>query len=134
LPDALAAIDLRKVRDCQLALADAVSDGLLVSAHDIAEGGLAVALAQCALAGGLGASVRIDDPGDPDTLLFGEGPGRFVVSASREVLTRLAGRVALRILGTVGGPSLMISLGSQRISLTLGELEEADGSLTALFP
>jgi phosphoribosylformylglycinamidine synthase len=39
----------------------AVRDGLLSSAHDIAEGGLAVALAECCLAGGLGAAVGLDE-------------------------------------------------------------------------
>ena len=51
--------------------------GALRSAHDVAEGGLAVALAECAIASGLGAVVT--GLGGEDEL-FGEGPGAFVVS------------------------------------------------------
>ncbi|MFI5037728.1 MAG: phosphoribosylformylglycinamidine synthase subunit PurL, partial [Solirubrobacterales bacterium] len=47
LPDGLAVIDIEAVRGAQLAVADAVRAGALSSAHDIAEGGLAVALAEC---------------------------------------------------------------------------------------
>ncbi len=61
LPDRLPATDLQAVRRGQALVREAVRDGLLSSAHDIAEGGLAVALAECCLAGGLGAEVSLDD-------------------------------------------------------------------------
>jgi phosphoribosylformylglycinamidine synthase II len=76
-----------------------VRAGLFHSAHDIAEGGVAVALAECCIAGGLGASVRLPSGLDP----FGEAPGRgFVVSGSRQAL---AGFV---VIGEVGGDALAI--------------------------
>ncbi len=80
-------------------------DGALRSAHDVAEGGLAVALAEACLAGGLGAAVDFGAPAD-EALLFGEGPGAFVVSGPREALARFGG--AARIIGTVGGDALRI--------------------------
>ena len=88
----------------------AVRSGALHSAHDVAEGGLAVALAEACVAGGLGAEV------DPSALaarglreadaLFGEGPGAFVVSGSTEAL-RAFGAAAVP-LGTVGGDALVL--------------------------
>ena len=68
------------------------------SAHDVAEGGVAVALAESALAGGLGATVSgLDD-------LFGEGPGAFVVSGPAEAMTAFG--AAARVIGEVGGEAL----------------------------
>ena len=63
LPDGLAAIDIEAVRATQIAVREAVRAGELASAHDIAEGGAAVALAECCLAGKLGAQVELDVTG-----------------------------------------------------------------------
>jgi phosphoribosylformylglycinamidine synthase len=63
----------------------AISSGLVRSCHDLSEGGLAVTLAEMALAGGLGARVSLEDvpyDGDAPTdgvLLFSESPSRFVL-------------------------------------------------------
>ena len=74
--------------------------GSLSSAHDVAEGGVAVALAESALAGGLGATVSgLDD-------LFGEGPGAFVVSGPAEAMTAFG--AAARVIGEVGGDVLSV--------------------------
>ena len=77
--------------------------GALRSAHDVAEGGLAVALAECCLAGGVGARVDLGAAARPtgEALLFGEGPGAFVVSGDAQSL-RAFGGAAVQI-GTVGG-------------------------------
>ena len=56
LPDGLPEADISAVRSAHDAVREAVRAGTLSSAHDIAEGGLAVALAECALAGGVGAA------------------------------------------------------------------------------
>jgi phosphoribosylformylglycinamidine synthase len=85
-------------------LAQAAERRLLQSAHDVADGGLAVALAESAIMGGIGVSARCDDP-------FGEGDGRVVISARREhvaALHELAGALALEELGTVGGTEIAI--------------------------
>ena len=87
LPDGLPAVDIAAVRAAQVAIRDFVRDGSLSSAHDIAEGGLLVAVAESCLAGGLGATLDLGAPSpatptrtptasDLDRLLFGESPGR----------------------------------------------------------
>ncbi len=133
LPDGLAEIDVSGVVAAQDAVREAVRAGALASAHDIAEGGLAVALAECALAGGLGAEVVLEDAQPPLAVLFGEGPGGFLVSGGTDALEQLATRVALRRIGTVGGQALRIELAGETLTLTLGELGEASSSLGELF-
>jgi phosphoribosylformylglycinamidine synthase subunit PurL len=130
LPDRLAAIDLPAVRAAQLAVSQGVLAGALASAHDIAEGGLAVALAESCLAGGIGARIELPDellarvsaPSNPPsgampaersrpplwTLLFGEGAGGFVVSGSEQRLRTLGENTPLALIGSIGGSSLCI--------------------------
>ncbi len=92
-------VEVAEVRDAHEAVRAAVRTGLLRSAHDIAEGGLAVALAECCIAGGFGA--RIDLGELPP---FAEAPGRaFVVSGPPESLS------GWRMLGRVGGDELEIT-------------------------
>ena len=93
-------------------LRDGFGGGWLESAHDLAEGGLAVALAECCLSGdGLGATIETTDGDDDRVALFGESPGRVVVTCSPDRLDDLlarSGEVGLptRVLGTVGGDRL----------------------------
>jgi phosphoribosylformylglycinamidine synthase II len=162
LPDGLPAVDIRAVRAAHTLVRDAVRAGVLSSAHDIAEGGLAVALAECCLAGGIGAEVELEedfweallpalpDPGSvsPATAamtvaLFGEGPGGFVVSGEAEALRELGGEaaaagVALRVLGRVGEDVLNVveagAVAGTMITVTLQELGDAHGRLGELFP
>ncbi|MDR7556040.1 MAG: phosphoribosylformylglycinamidine synthase subunit PurL [Armatimonadota bacterium] len=92
---------------------DAVRQGVLRSAHDCSEGGLAVALAEACIAGGIGATVALPAPADGDgrRAWFGEGPGRFVVSCLPEHVQAItaaaaAAGVPCAVLGTVGGDAL----------------------------
>ncbi|HSL65394.1 MAG TPA: phosphoribosylformylglycinamidine synthase subunit PurL [Gaiellaceae bacterium] len=71
-------------------------------AHDAAEGGLAVALAEAALWSGVGAELELPDDAPR---LFGEGGGQAVVACAPEVAATLEG-VPLRRLGVVGGDTL----------------------------
>jgi len=71
------------------ALSEAISQGLVASCHDCSDGGLAVALAETAFAGGLGmnidlAKVPADGLTRNDALLFSESQSRFVVTVSPE--------------------------------------------------
>ncbi|MGH2729239.1 MAG: phosphoribosylformylglycinamidine synthase subunit PurL, partial [Actinomycetota bacterium] len=87
-----------------------VARRLLASAHDISDGGVAVALAESALAGGRGFSVDVSGAA-PHRELFSETPSRALVScapsAASEIedIARKAG-VGCRVLGTVGGSKL----------------------------
>src|SRR5204863_10007088 len=97
LPDGLDPIDVANVRAAQEAIRAAVQAGELSSAHDVAEGGFLVAVAECCLAGGLGASLDLGDADRVLARLFGEGPGGFVISGPRAVLEALAARVPLDV-------------------------------------
>jgi phosphoribosylformylglycinamidine synthase len=96
-------------------VADAGAQQLLSSAHDCADGGIAVALAECCISGGRGASCALA-PGQgqrADALLFGEGVGRIVVSLPASNLSALLGlarrlAVPVQVLGSVGGDRLVI--------------------------
>ena len=113
--------DLGELRALHAAVRQAVRAGALRSVHDVAEGGLAVALAEACLAGGLGATVDLS-PLRPagEALLFGEGPGAFVVSGPEQSL-RAFGSAAIRI-GTVSGSDLVID---GELSVPVAELSAA---------
>ncbi|MBO0767674.1 MAG: phosphoribosylformylglycinamidine synthase subunit PurL [Solirubrobacterales bacterium] len=92
--------DVAATRKAHESVRAGIRSGALCSAHDIAEGGIAVALAEAAIAGGIGASVSL--PVDP----FGEDLGSgFIVSGPERAVLGLAGA---RLLGHVGGNELVI--------------------------
>ncbi|MDM7999067.1 MAG: phosphoribosylformylglycinamidine synthase subunit PurL [Dehalococcoidia bacterium] len=100
----------RRVQRCCLSL---IRRGVIKSAHDCSDGGLAVALAECAILGGVGFTGRWNISGRRDAALFGEAPSRFVISVPPEkvsLLKKEASRwgVGLVKLGTVGGTRLVI--------------------------
>ncbi|HEV3001798.1 MAG TPA: phosphoribosylformylglycinamidine synthase subunit PurL [Solirubrobacteraceae bacterium] len=138
LPDGLPAADVAAVRAAQEAIRDAVRAGELSSAHDVAEGGLLVAVAECCLAGDVGAVLELGEAAAPsverDRLLFGESPGGFVVSGPGDALRRLGERVELDVLGRVGGDALDVTVGGERVAVALADLREAHGALAPLFP
>jgi phosphoribosylformylglycinamidine synthase II len=134
LPDALADVDVAAVRAGIEAIRDAVRAGVLASCHDIAEGGIAIAVAECCLAGGLGATLDLGATVEPRTRLFGEGPGGFVVSGEREALVELSERLPLHVVGTVGGDALSVRIAEHAVSVSLDELRGAHAALERLFP
>jgi phosphoribosylformylglycinamidine synthase len=134
LPGELPAADVARARTTHEAVRDAVRAGALSSAHDIAEGGLAVAVAESCLAGSIGATLHVSS-GDRWPALFGEQPGcGFVVSGPREALEELSRHVAVDVIGAVGGDVLRIVAGDDRADATLEELRDAHGALAPLFP
>ncbi len=133
LPSRLPECDIAGILATQAAVCEAVRAGMLASAHDIAEGGLATALAECCLASGLGAEVVLADTVKPLRALFGEAPGGFVVTGDDSELRALAEHIQLQIVGSVSGNQLTIVAGEARIELSLERLREAHGALAALF-
>ncbi len=126
--------DLDAERRLAAVLAAAAADGLLSAAHDLSDGGLAVALAESCLRGGSGCLVRL--PGDPFTALFSESAARAVVAvragaeAAFGALCDTHG-VPGQTIGAVGGDSLVVD-GCFAIPLT--ELAAGHGqTLPALF-
>jgi phosphoribosylformylglycinamidine synthase subunit PurL len=90
--------------------------GKLASAHDLSDGGLAVALAECVMNSGLGARVALDSDLRRSSLLFGESAGRVLVSfgADQEAAIRAEAErfaVSFRLVGQTGGERLRITAG-----------------------
>ena len=105
-------IDLDLERRVQDVCRTAIAQGLLSSAHDCSDGGLAVTLAECCIGGGVGMEVTAELTGRWDAALFGEGQSRIVVSVRPSLLgsvEELARRMAVPclLLGSVGGDRLL---------------------------
>ncbi|ANV90655.1 phosphoribosylformylglycinamidine synthase subunit PurL [Picosynechococcus sp. PCC 8807] len=75
-------VDFALEKAVQKTVREAIAAGLLSSAHDLAEGGLAVALAECCIGGKLGATVEITGTDRLDAILFGETCGKIIVSVA----------------------------------------------------
>jgi phosphoribosylformylglycinamidine synthase len=76
-------IDLEYEKRVQNTIRELVRNRVVESAHDLSDGGLAVALAECSFgAGGIGAEVDMDSDLPPTLLLFHEGPSRVLVSTA----------------------------------------------------
>jgi phosphoribosylformylglycinamidine synthase subunit PurL len=133
---ALRAVDLdRHARTLDFVRA-AVRSGRLASAHDVAEGGVAVALAECCIAGGVGARVEwaraqaetLAIPAPSQIVMFGEGPGGFVVSGAPDALAELAaeaGDVPFVTIGEVGGNRLELTASAATLRVPVMALESA---------
>jgi phosphoribosylformylglycinamidine synthase len=96
-------------------LATLAEEGRLASAHDLSDGGLAVALAECAMTGGPGVDVALRSAVRPSAVLFGETTARALVSFGPEEERAVRESAAkhgapFRILGRVSGDRLRISL------------------------
>jgi phosphoribosylformylglycinamidine synthase len=126
-------LDLERELAVQRAVLLAAEEGLLQSAHDCSDGGLAVALAECCFSslgrGPLGATVTLEDGPSVTASLFGETPSRVLVSFEESQRTRLE-RIAaqagapLKVIGRVGGARLRITAsGAERVSQAVSELE-----------
>jgi phosphoribosylformylglycinamidine synthase len=112
----------------------AVGEELLSTAHDVSDGGIAVALAEAALWQGVGVTVALD--GDPFTALFAETTARAVVTcddASLDRLLTLAADLATPVarIGRTGGDALVVD---GAFSIGLDELRQAhESTLPSLF-
>jgi phosphoribosylformylglycinamidine synthase len=132
-----APLDLDRERAVQAACLAAIEAGCVRSAHDCAEGGLAVALAECCITGSapMGAEVALDrrqgGPERLDALLFGEAPSRILLSVAPREWPRIERIVSewavpLAVLGRVGGDRLTILVdGVDRITASTGRMREA---------
>ena len=108
------AVDLAHERRLHALLADAVEAGLVRTAHDVSEGGLAVALAEACLTGParVGVRVTLGETLRLDALLFGESTGRVLVASNdpEALLARAAAAgVPARRIGETGGDRLVIA-------------------------
>jgi phosphoribosylformylglycinamidine synthase len=77
------ALDLDREKRVQSAIREIVAAGLAESAHDLSDGGLAVALAECSFgAAGIGAAIDIASDLRPEMLAFHEAPSRILISTA----------------------------------------------------
>ena len=107
------ALDLDLEVRVQTVCRDAVRAGLVASAHDLSDGGMATALAECAIIGNIGASVTEspDAGGRWDAAMFGEAQSRILLSVSPDNFDRIKALahdhdVPLAVIGLVGGDAL----------------------------
>jgi phosphoribosylformylglycinamidine synthase subunit PurL len=134
------ALDLDAEKRLHALVLQAMGSGLLRSAHDPSDGGLAVALAECAFRGeapGLGGSFDLPEGLRPDVLLFSESASRMIVTTRDEAgLVALAQRHAVPAfrLGLVGGDRLTLRAGGKSlVDLPVARLHEAWMSLETLM-
>jgi phosphoribosylformylglycinamidine synthase subunit PurL len=134
-------LDLARERALIALLGSVAADGLLRSAHDCADGGLAVALAECAFdAGGIGLDVDLPAAGDAAATLFGESASRVVVAVSPGKVDSLLARAAeagvpATRVGRTGGSRVRIAIaGRPAIDCTVADAERVWAtSLEAYF-
>jgi phosphoribosylformylglycinamidine synthase len=128
------AVDLDAERRLAALIVAAASGGVLASAHDLSEGGLAIALAEACLHGGRGCAVVL--PGDSFTALFSESAGRALVSVvpgrEKEFAALCADHgVPAAVLGITAGDTLTVE---GTFQVPLPELERTwAGTLPAIF-
>ena len=106
-------IDLTLEANVQALCRRAIADDLIASAHDCSDGGLAVAIAESCILGGLGFTADFDITGRWDAALFGETQSRIIVSLPPENLPRLqtlADNMAVPIipLGAIGADTITL--------------------------
>jgi phosphoribosylformylglycinamidine synthase subunit PurL len=121
-------IDLRLEQAIQNCCIEAIEKGILRSAHDISDGGLAVALAECCIGGPdkpLGVRAEMREMIRGDALLFSESQSRILVSMQEKDLSQLqeiatGHGVPLQVIGAVGGSRFSIQ---PILQLSLDELQ-----------
>jgi phosphoribosylformylglycinamidine synthase len=126
-------VDLNQERAVQDTCLEAAEAGLLRSAHDCSDGGLAVALAECCFSSlnhpEMGAVVELTGSLATASLLFSESPSRIIISfeeSSLIAIEEIAGRwnCPFTIIGQVAGDRLSIKIGGEQvIDTAVSELE-----------
>ena len=128
-------LNLELERAVQSACLQAAEEGLLSSAHDCSDGGLAVALAECCVSSlnrqAIGANIEIAANYDTTTQLFSETPSRIVISFDQSASAKIENLAAgagcpITILGTVRSDRLRIeSMGQEVVNVRVPEMEHA---------
>ena len=123
-------VDLAVERRLGTLVRDLIGSGKVTAVHDISDGGALVAIAEMALAGGVGAEIKLPSADNPAAVLFGEDQGRMLVTTrsadSVRAIANAAQLFAIEI-GTTGGDAIVIrsSKGGASQSVTLAQLRAA---------
>jgi phosphoribosylformylglycinamidine synthase len=122
-------VDLQLEKRVQGCCLEAIKRGIINSAHDCSDGGLAIALSECCIAGGIGFKGKMEVEKRLDAALFGEGQSRIVVSMEPEeekilelYLIASEHQIMPQRLGVVGGDCFIIE---GLVDLQLKEVEKA---------
>jgi phosphoribosylformylglycinamidine synthase len=133
------ALDMDLEKRVQAAVRQVIAEGLAESSHDLSDGGLAVALAECSFSpGNIGARVDLDSDLREELLLFHEGPSRVLVSAAnaaRVVEICAAHGVAAPVIGeTAVGKLTVVNRGRALIDCPVKTLQKLwEGALENLL-
>ena len=137
-------LDMEREKKMHDAVRASIRLGEVRSAHDMAEGGLLVALAECVIGGSkrLGATIKLDVPHKRlDALLFGESQSCAIITTRPENASALVALLDLRgvparRIGTVGGHDLVVQIGGStpsEFSWEVATLHQVwDGALDSL--
>jgi phosphoribosylformylglycinamidine synthase len=135
----LPTLPLADVRAAIEFVREAVRGGSVTAAHDASDGGLSCALAECAIAGGVGIEADLDPLVElrgcsGETALFGEGAGGFLLAGARHAIDDLAARaggagVDLVVIGSSGGDRISITAAEAELDVALDDAERAWRSL-----
>jgi phosphoribosylformylglycinamidine synthase subunit PurL len=114
---------------------EAVRAGRVSSAHDVSDGGLACAIAECAIGGGIGCridlSALIERGASAEEALFGEGRGGFIVAGDRAELESLAvDSVPMIVIGETGGDTISIAAADAELTVSVENAAQAWSSLS----
>ena len=118
--------NLDEVKNQIFAITDCVDKGLILSCHDISDGGMATAVSEMTINGGIGCKVNMDTALSPAKALFSE-TGGFIVETSQENVTEVQsvfsdhGLDALEI-GVTGGELVNIN---ESVNVLVSEVKEA---------
>jgi len=123
-------LDLDVENRVQKTCLEAIQSGIVKSAHDLSEGGLAVALAECSIISDRGSVINLSDKLKESDLLFGEAQSRILLTIAPENIFSLSDfamlyQVPCAIIGKVGGKSLSIMRGKKKlINLPVARLKD----------
>ena len=121
-------LDMQLEKRVQAAIRELAGQRLVESAHDLGDGGLAVALAECGFNNNIGAHVQLESDLRPEFLLFGESPSRILVSTADpegvQAITAKAGVPVLRIGDTIEGELVIRNRNTLLIDRPIASLRE----------
>ena len=130
-------IDLKTEKQCQSILRSAISKNLVVSSHDISDGGLAIALSECCILSSKGATIDLQNKSNRfDNLLFSEGGSRIIFSINKnkqmerltfleEIEKKYRQSIYLKKIGYVTNENLKINIqGKEICNIKIEELSD----------
>jgi len=106
----------------QQLIQQSIRAGLVNSVHDLAEGGLAVAIAESTFDNEIGVDIKLDMPA---SWLFSETQSRFIVSVPSELQADFEQLTGAKLIGTTGGHHLAIQTNDSKINLDVTTAKKA---------